>query len=31
MPEHQRVSGPFHLKVWGRNACFTRPEMKVER
>lgn len=19
------------LKVWGRNACFTRPEMKVER
>lgn len=24
-------SGPFRLKVWGRNACFTRPEMKVER
>ena len=22
---------PFRLKVWGRNACFTRPEMKVER
>jgi CRISPR-associated protein Cas5d len=21
----------FHLKVWGENACFTRPEMKVER
>jgi len=21
----------FKLKVWGRNACFTRPEMKVER
>lgn len=21
----------FRLKVWGRNACFTRPEMKVER
>lgn len=26
-----RKSGPFRLKVWGRNACFTRPEMKVER
>lgn len=24
-------SKAFHLKVWGRNACFTRPEMKVER
>nr|WP_321467218.1 type I-C CRISPR-associated protein Cas5c [uncultured Desulfobulbus sp.] len=24
-------SAPFRLKVWGRNACFTRPEMKVER
>lgn len=24
-------SNPFRLKVWGRNACFTRPEMKVER
>ncbi|MBU1152432.1 type I-C CRISPR-associated protein Cas5c [bacterium] len=22
---------PFRLKVWGSNACFTRPEMKVER
>lgn len=21
----------FKIKVWGRNACFTRPEMKVER
>lgn len=21
----------LRLKVWGRNACFTRPEMKVER
>lgn len=21
----------FHLKVWGEYACFTRPEMKVER
>lgn len=26
-----KTSGPFRLKVWGRNACFTRPEMKVER
>jgi CRISPR-associated protein Cas5d len=24
-------SGQFRLKVWGENACFTRPEMKVER
>lgn len=24
-------SRTFRLKVWGRNACFTRPEMKVER
>ncbi len=24
-------SKPFKLKVWGRNACFTRPEMKAER
>ena len=24
-------SDEFRLKVWGRNACFTRPEMKVER
>jgi CRISPR-associated protein Cas5d len=24
-------SGPFRLKVSGENACFTRPEMKVER
>jgi len=24
-------SGPFRLKVSGRNACFTRLEMKVER
>lgn len=21
----------FRLRVWGRNACFTRPEMKVDR
>jgi len=31
MNQENRKSGPFHLKVWGRNACFTRPEMKVER
>ncbi len=24
-------SRPLRLKVWGENACFTRPEMKVER
>ncbi len=24
-------SNDFRLKVWGWNACFTRPEMKVER
>ncbi len=24
-------SRTLRLKVWGRNACFTRPEMKVER
>jgi CRISPR-associated protein Cas5d len=30
MNETQK-SGPFRLKVWGENACFTRPEMKVER
>jgi CRISPR-associated protein Cas5d len=24
-------SNDLRLKVWGRNACFTRPEMKVER
>lgn len=24
-------SGPFWVKIWGENACFTRPEMKVER
>lgn len=26
-----KKSAPFRLKVWGDNACFTRPEMKVER
>lgn len=24
-------SGTMRLRVWGDNACFTRPEMKVER
>jgi CRISPR-associated protein Cas5d len=24
-------SRTFGLKVWGKYACFTRPEMKVER
>lgn len=24
-------TSPIKLKVWGDNACFTRPEMKVER
>jgi len=31
MSEPDIKSRPFRLKVWGRNACFTRPEMKVER
>src|SRR6266700_2359365 len=22
---------PLRLRVWGQHACFTRPEMKVER
>ncbi|MBI4860654.1 MAG: type I-C CRISPR-associated protein Cas5 [Candidatus Riflebacteria bacterium] len=26
-----RTSRVFSLRVWGENACFTRPEMKVER
>jgi CRISPR-associated protein Cas5d len=26
-----KVSGPLCLRVWGERACFTRPEMKVER
>ena len=25
------MSQPIHLRVWGDLACFTRPEMKVER
>lgn len=31
MSEISVTSRPFRLKVWGENACFTRPEMKVER
>jgi len=31
MNENRKSSGPFRLRVWGENACFTRPEMKVER
>ena len=31
MNELKNTSEPFRLLVWGRNACFTRPEMKVER
>lgn len=31
MSEQEVASRPFRLRVWGRNACFTRPEMKVER
>lgn len=31
MNENGKRSAPFRLRVWGRNACFTRPEMKVER
>jgi CRISPR-associated protein Cas5d len=27
----ERVSQPVRLRVWGERACFTRPEMKVER
>ena len=26
-----RISEPLRLRVWGERACFTRPEMKVER
>lgn len=31
MEENRRRSRVMRLKVWGANACFTRPEMKVER
>lgn len=27
----ESASGPFRIKISGDNACFTRPEMKVER
>jgi CRISPR-associated protein Cas5d len=27
----RQISDPFRLRVWGERACFTRPEMKVER
>src|ERR1700730_2433266 len=27
----KRISEPLRLRVWGERACFTRPEMKVER
>ena len=25
------TSPPFRVRFWGERACFTRPEMKVER
>ncbi len=31
MNDKKMRSKTFYLKVWGDNACFTRPEMKVER
>lgn len=31
MERTQNRSGSIRLRVWGANACFTRPEMKVER
>jgi len=31
MEEFSTKSRVLRLKVWGDNACFTRPEMKVER
>lgn len=31
MRETKSTSSTLRLRVWGRNACFTRPEMKVER
>ena len=31
MTEQKAATRSFRLRVWGRNACFTRPEMKVER
>ncbi len=29
--QYERKSRLFRVRVWGENACFTRPEMKVER
>lgn len=31
MNETDKASRVLRLRVWGDNACFTRPEMKVER
>jgi CRISPR-associated protein Cas5d len=31
MDETRKRSRTMRLRVWGPNACFTRPEMKVER
>lgn len=31
MRDNEQRSRLVHLRVWGENACFTRPEMKVER
>ncbi len=31
MENNRKRSRVMRLKVWGPNACFTRPEMKVER
>lgn len=31
MDKAARVGRVLRLRVWGENACFTRPEMKVER
>ena len=31
MEDDARLSNPIRLRVWGEGACFTRPEMKVER
>ncbi|MBI4183003.1 MAG: type I-C CRISPR-associated protein Cas5 [Proteobacteria bacterium] len=31
MQSEANGEGPLRLRVWGERACFTRPEMKVER
>jgi CRISPR-associated protein Cas5d len=31
MSNEMQTSKPFYLRAWGDRACFTRPEMKVER